>query len=75
VSKVEYKINIDRKLGEVFSELKESKTVPAENNADVIRRAVALYNYLHKMVKASDGSKVAILDKNDKPIIVIDPLP
>ena len=72
---MEYKIiKIDKELGELFRGLRESNVVPAKDNADVIRRAVVLYDYLHRQVKDL-GGRVAILDKNNKPIKVIDPLP
>ena len=52
----------------------DSGSNPAKTKSEVISRAVALYDYLHKQVERP-GFKVAIIDSNGTVVQVIDPLP
>ncbi len=72
---MKYEMTLDKDFDKLFSKIKDSASIPANNDAEIIRRAVSLYHYLHEQVDKEEGSKVAILDKNDKPKIIVDPLP
>ena len=74
----EYKIAFSEKFEELLDNTAKSASIApkASSKSDVIRRAVALYTYLHEQV--SDESKelrVAIIDKKSKVVKIIDPLP
>ena len=74
-----YVVNFGEDFDRMLGDLSRPEN-PASNKSDAIRRAVALYSYLHKQVDATPGAKVAIvtLDGNQqvsKLHLVIDPLP
>jgi len=63
---------LDSALGSIAS---DAAIAPEANTKqDVIRRAVALYRYLHVQISGCAERKVAIVE-NDRVITVIDPLP
>ena len=70
-----YKMTLSKDFNNLFNRLESSSQIYAKDRSDVIRRAVALYSYLHEQVAAEEGCKVAIIDKENNPKIVIDPLP
>jgi len=72
---VKYEMTVDKNFSKLLSEIRDSKKNPANNDSEIIRRAVALYKYLHDQLEKEEGGKVAILDKNNTPKIIIDPLP
>lgn len=71
----EYKMTFNRDFDNLVSELKTSNQNSATSNSDVIRRAVALYSYLHQQVSTKPGSKVAVISNNNEILLVVDPLP
>ena len=72
---MKYEMTVDKNFSKLLSEIRDSKKNPANNDSEIIRRAVALYKYLHDQLEKEEGGKVAILDKNNTPKIIIDPLP
>jgi hypothetical protein len=61
-----YTIDFDDEFDKTLSEL--VKTTDATTKADVIRRAVASYNYIKKQQRTQKDSKLRIVDKDDKPL-------
>ena len=61
-----YTIDFDDEFDKTLSEL--VKTTDATTKADVIRRAVASYNYIKKQQRRQKDSKLRIVDKDDKPL-------
>ncbi len=70
-----YKMTFGKDFDNLLGRLKNSDQNSATTNSDVIRRAVALYSYLHQQVAARSGSKVAIVGANNEILLIIDPLP
>jgi len=71
----DYKIRLDTNFEKKLDSIaKTSKPMEADSRDEVLRRAVALYSYLHDKVDNS-GYHVAIVDKGDKVIEVIEELP
>jgi hypothetical protein len=77
-----YVVDFDNDFDRMLKTASQTNQTPAENKSDVIRRAVALYTFLHKQLEMAEGAKVAIvtLDPNDSSkvtdlITVIDKLP
>ena len=71
-----YKLEFDKAFNVELEGIAKSKTLAPEANniSDVVRRAVALYKYLHTEVD-SKNLRVALLDKNNKIVQVIEKLP
>ncbi len=69
----DYKMTFSSNFDQELNSLKEFS--PARDNSDVIRRAVALYKYLHQQVALNPEHKVAIIGKDNKVLQVIYPLP
>ena len=72
--KLEFDDKFDQLLQKTASD--ENIAPDAKSKPEVIRRAVALYYYLHSKVddKAQE-QQVAIIDKNKVVVEIIDPLP
>jgi len=73
-----YKISFDNRFEELLDSTAKSQNIApeAKTKSDIIRRAVALYVFLHKEVgDKSQGLRVAIIDKNSQVVKIIDPLP
>lgn len=74
----EYKIAFDQKFEDLLDNTAKSKSLAPEasSKSDVIRRAVALYSFLHEQVAdESRGLRVALIDKKSKIVKIVDPLP
>lgn len=74
----EYKIAFDQKFEDLLDNTAKSKFLAPEasSKSDVIRRAVALYSFLHEQVAdESRGLRVALIDKKSKIVKIVDPLP
>ncbi len=75
-----YVVNFGDDFDKLLHDLSRSKHNPAENKSDAIRRAVALYSYLHGQLVQRPGAKVAIVTLDDNKqvkelLLVIDTLP
>jgi hypothetical protein len=64
-----------KEFQELILRTKSNESNPAKSEADVIRRAVALYAYLHEQLAANPGTVVCIRDAEGKIIQIVDPLP
>ena len=72
---MKYEMTLDKNFNKLLSEIRNSNKNPANSDSEIIRRAVALYKYLHDQLEKEQDGKVAILDKNNTPKIIVDPLP
>lgn len=72
-----YQLNTDNRFAEMLKSVADSNTMApnANSEGEVIRRAVALYSFLHQQIDNQQGLRVAIIDKNSKVVTIIDPLP
>lgn len=61
-----YTIDFDDDFDRMLSDL--VKNTDATTKADVIRRAVASYNYLKKQQRDQKDTKLRIVDKDDRPL-------
>jgi hypothetical protein len=76
-----YVVDFDNEFDNMLNTASQTKQTPAKSKSDVIRRAVALYTFLHEQIDMTEGAKVAIVtldatkNKVDDLVMVIDPLP
>jgi hypothetical protein len=59
---IDFDDDFDKMLGDLV------KNTDATTKAEVIRRAVASYNYLKKQQREQHDTKLRIVDKDDKPL-------
>jgi hypothetical protein len=73
-----YRLNIDEDYAKMLDNAAKSEKIApgARNKTQLLRRAVALYLFLHEQVDtAKQRRRVAIIDEDSKVVTVIDPLP
>ena len=71
----EYTMKVPKQFQQFMSSTIDSNANPAENSADLMTRALALYTYLHENVDVNPDFKVAIVDGAGQIIMIIDDLP